>query len=48
MFSQLVQREPSLLVLDDLDLLVSSPQNNQDDGLNGEGWYYKRSVLDSN
>jgi hypothetical protein len=42
MFRQLIDREPSLLVLDDLDLLVSAPQNDQDETLNGEAWYYRR------
>lgn len=42
MFRQLIDREPSLLVFDDLDLLVSAPQNNQDESLSGETWYYKR------
>lgn len=42
MFRQLLDREPSVVVLDDLDLLVSAPQNDQDDTLNGEAWYYRR------
>ena len=45
MFRQLIDREPSLLVLDDLDLLVSAPQNDQDETLNGEAWYYRRLVF---
>jgi hypothetical protein len=32
-------------VLDDLDLLVSAPQNDQDETLNGEAWYYRRLVF---
>lgn len=44
MFHQLVEREPSVLILDDLDVLVGTSQNNQDDSVSGESWYYKRFV----
>ena len=42
MFQQLLERQPTVLVFDDLDLLTSCPQNDQDDSLQGESWYYKR------
>lgn len=41
-FQKLTECEPSLLILDDLDLLAGSSDNNQDDNINGEAWYYKR------
>ena len=39
---QLLEKQPSILVLDDLDLLASYPQNDHDDSLNGENWYSTR------
>ena len=42
MFQQLIERQPSVLVFDDLDHLASCPQNEQDDSLQGESWYYRR------
>lgn len=41
-FQQLSEREPSILILDDLDLLAGSSENNQEDSINSEAWYYKR------
>lgn len=43
-FKQLQANEPSILVLDNLDLLASNPQNESDDMLSGESWYYARYV----
>jgi len=41
MFQQLIEMEPSILVLDDLDLLASNQPNDQDNVM-GESWYFAR------
>ena len=42
LFQELVDKQPSVLILDDLDLLAGYPQNDHDDSLNGENWYSTR------
>lgn len=40
-FQKMIDMEPSILVLDNLDLLASNPLNEQDNFI-GEGWYSER------
>lgn len=44
-FNELVEKQPSLLVLDDLDLLTSCSQSEHGDDFSGENFYYLRYYI---
>ena len=41
-FHELLDKQPAVMILDDLDLLACCPQNEHDDSLGGENWYSTR------